>query len=81
MMDELITNLTDPLNGLVQLRQSTLQGEISDDNDRIDQQNQYISDYRTNLTKQFSDMEIALQNMKSQYARMASALGLTTSST
>jgi uncharacterized membrane-anchored protein YhcB (DUF1043 family) len=39
-----------------------------------------VDNYRVRLQKQFSAMEQALQTMKQQYAKMASALGLTTSS-
>ncbi|MDD5675747.1 MAG: flagellar filament capping protein FliD [Chitinivibrionales bacterium] len=78
LMNDLITGLNDPTSGLVQLRETTLNNQITDDNNRIDKLNRSISDYRARLTAQFSQMEQALQKMKSQFAQMQSALGLNT---
>jgi len=79
-LQNLCNSITDSSTGSIATHTDSLNTQIKDTNDRIATMQTSVDDYKTRLQKQFSDMEIALQNMKSQYSQMASALGLSTTS-
>lgn len=80
-LQNLCNSITDSSTGTIATHTDSLNSQISDANDRITTMQTSVDDYKTRLQAQFAAMEEALQTMKSQYAQMASALGLSTSST
>jgi flagellar capping protein FliD len=79
-LGDMVTLINDPASGTISTHQDSLRTLIKHTDDRVTKMQTSVDDYRIRLQKQFAAMEQALQNMKSQYAKMASALGLTTSS-
>jgi flagellar capping protein FliD len=79
-LQNICNKITDSSAGSIATHTDSLNTLIKDTNDHIATMQTSVDDYKTRLQKQFSDMEQALQKMKSQYSQMASALGLTTTS-
>jgi Flagellar capping protein len=80
-LSELVDNFNDSNSGLIATHQNSLQDQMKDADSRITMLQTRVNDYHDGLVKQFAAMEQALSTMKSQYAQMASALGLSTTST
>lgn len=79
IIDEAITSLADPRDGLVAMRTESYTRSMSRSDDKITQLEDRIEKYRLRLVKQFSAMEQALSQLQSQSANMLSQLGQTTS--
>jgi flagellar hook-associated protein 2 len=79
-LQNLCNSLTDSSTGTIATHTDSLNSRIKDTNDRISRMQTSVDNYKTRLQQQFSQMEQVLQKMKSQYSQMASALGLTTTS-
>jgi flagellar capping protein FliD len=77
-LGDIVDLINDPASGTITTHQDSLRTMIKHTEDRVTKMQTSVDDYRIRLQKQFAAMEQALQNMKSQYAKMASALGLTT---
>jgi flagellar capping protein FliD len=76
----LVDSMTNSSSGTIATHQESLRSMIKGTEDRITRMQTSVNDYHTRLQKQFAAMEQALSTMKAQYAKMASALGLTTTS-
>jgi flagellar capping protein FliD len=79
-INQLITGMNDPQNGMITIHQSSLQSNITSANDRVTAMQKRVDDYHDRMVKQFAAMENALQKMKTQETNMLSALGTTSSS-
>lgn len=75
LQDELVGRMTDTHDGIVSMRQKSLNRSIDSADDRIVQLEDRIERYRMRLVKQFSAMEQNLSELRSQSANMMSALG------
>ena len=76
-LEEILNRMTDAHDGLVAMRQESMQTSMKDCDDQISQLQDRVDKYRERLTKQFSDMEQALSNLQNQYTKMVSSLGST----
>jgi flagellar hook-associated protein 2 len=77
-LSQLADSITNSSSGTITNHVNSLNSLITSTNTRVTRMQTSVDNYRVRLQKQFSAMEQALQTMKQQYAKMASALGLTT---
>lgn len=82
MLKDLADQMTDgssASDGLIALRQKSLNKNIDSANDRIESLTTQIENYRERLTRQYAAMEEALNTMETQMSSMLSALGISSS--
>jgi len=82
MLKEVADQMTDGSStseGLISLRQKSLNKNIDSATDRIESLTTQIENYRERLTKQYAAMEEALNTMETQMSSMLSALGISSS--
>jgi flagellar hook-associated protein 2 len=75
VLSDSIDDLNDSNDGLIALRQTSLNSSIDRKEDRIEKLNAQIEAYRTRLTKQYSDMEQAMSTLQSQTQSIVDSLG------
>jgi len=80
IIDEAITSMSDPHDGLIAMRTESYTRSMSRTDDKISQLEERIEKYRIRLVNQFSAMEQALSKLQSQSTNMLSQLGQTSSS-
>jgi flagellar hook-associated protein 2 len=74
VLEESINKLNDAHDGLIAMRQESLQKSIKYSDDKITTLNDRIERYRLRLVKQFSDMEKAMSTMQTQSTNMINSL-------
>jgi flagellar hook-associated protein 2 len=74
LIDESITKLNDTKDGLITMRQQSLQKSIDSKDDRMLKLNDYIEKYRMRLTRQFTEMEKAMSSMQTQSNKLVSVM-------
>jgi flagellar hook-associated protein 2 len=74
VLEESVNKLTDSRDGTIAMRQESLRKSINYADDKISNLEDRVERYRLRLVKQFSDMEQALSQMKSQSTNMTNAL-------
>ena len=70
-----IANMTDANTGLIQNQTSTIQTEINNADDQITTLTNQCNQYRTQLTQEFSDMEAAVNKLKSASSSLTASFG------
>jgi flagellar hook-associated protein 2 len=73
LLDQSISKLNDSHNGLIALRQESLNKAIASKTERITKLTTQVEDYRTRLTKQYAAMEDALSTLKTQTSSIISS--------
>jgi flagellar hook-associated protein 2 len=72
VIDNTITNLTDPVSGVITRENQTLDNQTQEFNDRISELNDLIDQKRQRLEDQFANMESVLAGLKSQQSALSS---------
>ena len=72
VIDDTITNLTDPVSGVITRENQTLDNQTQEFNDRISELNDLIDQKRQRLEDQFANMESVLAGLKSQQSALSS---------
>jgi flagellar hook-associated protein 2 len=80
LLKELSDKMNDTDSGVIALHQTSLRKSIEYADTRITTFTDQIARYKERLIKQFANMEQQMSSLKAQYNRMASALGLSSSS-
>ena len=70
----------DSTNGILTTASSSLEAKISDEEDRVDVWTTRLADYETQLRKQYTALETALSQIKSNMSYITAAFGSTSSS-
>lgn len=76
VLDEEIQKLTNSSEGMITLRQESWQRNIQSTDDRILRMNERVEKYRDRLIKQFSNMEVVMNQMQTQTLSMLNSLGM-----
>ena len=76
VLDEAIQKLTDSSEGMIALRQESWRRNIQSTDDRVLRMNERVEKYRDRLIKQFSNMEVAMNQMQAQTLNMLNSLGM-----
>lgn len=76
VLDEAIQKLTDSSEGMIALRQESWRRNIQSTDDRILRMNERVEKYRDRLIKQFSNMEVVMNQMQAQTLSMLNSLGM-----
>ncbi len=77
-IDNSISSLIDPVNGVITRENSTLDQQTTDYQDRITQLNDLLADKRNRLEEQFANMESVLAGLQSQGNALSSLSGVST---
>lgn len=78
-LEEILNKMTDSHDGLVEMRQESMQTSMKNCDDQVSSLQDRVNRYRDRLTKQFSAMEQALSNLQNQYSKMANSLSSSSS--
>jgi flagellar hook-associated protein 2 len=78
-IDNQISQLIDPTNGIITQENSTLDQQTSDYQDRITELNDLLADKRNRLEEQFANMETVLAGLQSQGNALSSLSGVSAS--
>jgi flagellar hook-associated protein 2 len=81
IMEDAITKLIDPVNGIITLENKTLDAQTTQFQERIDLLGKLLDSKRLRLQTQFANMESVLAGLQSQQSAINSLSGLTTSTT
>ena len=81
VINNAMTQLTDPVNGTVTLQDKTLTTQIQGYNDQINQLNTILAEKKTQLQNEFNSMESTLATLQSQGSLLGSLGSIKTSTT
>ncbi len=70
-----VKSLTDPIDGIVSIRQETLQESINDKQERVDLVDKRLADREVELFEQFSRMENAMAQINSTSTQVLGTIG------
>lgn len=75
-LSDSVSGALDSTNGYFATRAQTFSTQSSDLSDKISKQTDALSDYKTSLTKKFSDMDAMIASLNQQLSSFKSALGI-----